>query len=184
LLAKIPYASFSLAEDLEFGIELGMQGVRVAYADEAHSDGEMVSSEKNARGQRRRWEQGRMAILRSRTLPLLKQAVVARSRVCLDLALDLLVLPISYVAANVALLTAAGALLAPAGAMSSPWFWLGVACFGTLVLHIFRGWQLSGTGLRGLLDLVRAPFFLLWKIAVVFRGKRATSWVRTDREGT
>jgi 1,2-diacylglycerol 3-beta-glucosyltransferase len=184
LLRQVPYASFSLAEDLEFGIELGLHGVRVAYADEAHSDGEMVSSEKNARGQRRRWEQGRMAILRSRTLPLLKQAITKRSRVCLDLAFDLLVLPLSYVALNAVLLMGAGLLFAPAGARPGPWFWLGALCVGTLIVHILRGWQLSGAGARGLLDLARAPFFLLWKLAVMFTGRRATTWVRTNREGS
>jgi 1,2-diacylglycerol 3-beta-glucosyltransferase len=184
LLEQVPYGSFSLTEDLEFGIELGMRGMRVAYADEAWCDGEMVTGGANANSQRRRWEQGRAAILRSRTLPLLKRAVSARSFVCLDLALDLLVLPLSYVALNAAALTGAGWLLAPANARNGPWFWLGLACCAALVLYILRGWQLSNTRLRGLLDLLRAPFFVIWKLAVMFRGRRATEWVRTKREGS
>jgi cellulose synthase/poly-beta-1,6-N-acetylglucosamine synthase-like glycosyltransferase len=183
LLQQVPYTSFSLTEDLEFGIELGMRGMRVAYADEAHCDGEMVSSEKDARSQRRRWEQGRTAILRSKTLPLLKRAVTARSLVCLDLALDLLVLPLSYVALNAAALAAAGWLLAPAGARIGPWFLAGLLCCTALGLYVLRGWQLSGAGVRGLFDLLRAPFFLIWKLAVMFRGRRTTEWVRTKREG-
>jgi cellulose synthase/poly-beta-1,6-N-acetylglucosamine synthase-like glycosyltransferase len=183
LLLQVPYASFSLTEDIEFGIELGMRGLRVAYADEAGCDGEMVSGGPNARSQRRRWEAGRIAILRSWTLPLLKQALVARSLTCLDLALDLLVLPLSYVAINVVALTVAGWLLAPEGAGISSWSWLGLASCTAIGLYILRGWQLSGAGLRGLLDLLRAPFFLLWKLAVMFRGRRTTEWVRTKREG-
>lgn len=184
LLEDVPYTSFSLTEDLEFGIELGMRGMRVAYADEAHCDGEMVSGEQAARSQRRRWEQGRSAILRTKTLPLLKQAVAKRSLVCLDLAMDLLVLPLSYVVLNAAALTAAGWLLAPAEARTGPWFWTGLLCFAGLGAYVLRGWQLSGAGLRGLLDLMRAPFFLLWKIAVMFRSRRATEWIRTRREGS
>jgi cellulose synthase/poly-beta-1,6-N-acetylglucosamine synthase-like glycosyltransferase len=182
LLEQVPYASFSLTEDLEFGVELGMRGIRVAYADEAHCNGEMVSGEKDARSQRRRWEQGRLALVRNRTLPLLKQAATARSLVCLDLALDLLVLPLSYVALNAAALTAAGWLLASAGPRTGPWFWTGLACCGALAIYILRGWQLSNTGVRGLLDLLRAPFFLLWKLAVMLRGRRTDEWVRTNRE--
>jgi cellulose synthase/poly-beta-1,6-N-acetylglucosamine synthase-like glycosyltransferase len=182
LLEQVPYASFSLTEDLEFGIELGMRGIRVAYADEAHCNGEMVSGEKDARSQRRRWEQGRLALVRNRTLPLLKHAATARSLVCLDLAMDLLVLPLSYVALNATALTAAAWLLAPAGARIGPWLWTGLMCCTALVVYILRGWQLSNTGVRGLLDLLRAPFFLLWKLAVVFRGRRTTEWVRTNRE--
>jgi cellulose synthase/poly-beta-1,6-N-acetylglucosamine synthase-like glycosyltransferase len=181
LLEQMPYASFGLTEDLEFGIELGMRGIRVAYADEANCDGEMVSGEKDSRSQRRRWEQGRIAVLRDKTLPLLKQALLKRSAVCLDLAMDLLVLPLSYVALNAAALAAAAWLLAPFD--TGPWFWTGVACCGALVLYILRGWQLSGTGSRGLLDLLRAPFFLLWKLAVMFRSRRSNEWVRTNREG-
>jgi len=179
LLQRVPYASYSLAEDLEFGIELGTRGIRVAYADEAHCDGEMVSGEKAARSQRRRWEQGRAALLRSSVLPLLKRAVTKPSLMCLDLALDLLVLPLSYVALNILALLAIAWLLTPATA----WPWTGLLCLLALVLYVLRGWQLSGTGIRGLIDLMRAPFFLVWKLAVMLRGRRTTEWVRTNREG-
>jgi cellulose synthase/poly-beta-1,6-N-acetylglucosamine synthase-like glycosyltransferase len=182
LLEQVPFERFSLTEDVDYGIDLGMRGVRIAYADEARCDGEMVSGGTNARSQRRRWEQGRMAILRSRLLPLLKRAMADHSLVCLDLALDLLVLPLSYVALNAAALTVAGWLLTPAGS-NGAWFWLGPLCCAALVLYVLRGWQLSNTGMRGLLDLLRAPFFLLWKLAVMFRRQRSTEWVRTNREG-
>ena len=45
LLKKVPYEAYSLTEDLEYGIDLGLAGFRVAYADEAHSDAEMVTNE-------------------------------------------------------------------------------------------------------------------------------------------
>jgi cellulose synthase/poly-beta-1,6-N-acetylglucosamine synthase-like glycosyltransferase len=182
LLEKVPYSAFSLTEDLEYGITLGMHGYRVAYADEAHSDAEMVSGEKESRKQRQRWEGGRFALIRSRTLPLLVLAVRARSLICLDLALDLLVLPLSYVALNVvALLVLALLVGGPAG---GAWAWLALGCIAVLVLHILRGWQLSGSGLQGLLDLARAPGFLLWKIVVMLRGGDSKEWVRTKREGS
>jgi cellulose synthase/poly-beta-1,6-N-acetylglucosamine synthase-like glycosyltransferase len=183
LLQQVPYASYTLAEDLEFGIELGMHGVRVSYADEAGCDGEMVSGEKAARSQRRRWEQGRAALFRGKTLPLLRQAVVSRSLVCLDLALDLLVLPLSYVALNGVALAVAGWFLTPAPLRPGPWAIVGAACCASLAVYVLRGWQLSGTGMRGLIALLRAPFFLLWKVVVMLRGSRTTEWVRTNREG-
>lgn len=182
LLQRVPYASFSLTEDIEYGIELGMRGVRVAYADEADCDGEMVSREKDARSQRRRWEQGRAALLREKTLPLLKHAVRTRSLVCFDLALDLLVLPLSYVVLTALTLAATAWLLAPAGTGAGPWFWTGALSCAALVLYVLRGWQLSGSGLQGLLDLLRAPFFLLWKLLLMFRSRRTSEWVRTNRE--
>jgi len=182
LLREMPYSSFSLTEDLEYGIELGMRGIRVAYADEASCDGEMVSGAKQAGSQRRRWEQGRIALLRSRTLPLLRKAVAARSLVSLDLAMDLLVLPLSYVALSAAALTGVALAIAPAGERINSWFWLGVLSCAALVLYVLRGWQLSGTGTRGLLDLLRAPVFLVWKLVVMLLGRRTSEWVRTTRE--
>jgi cellulose synthase/poly-beta-1,6-N-acetylglucosamine synthase-like glycosyltransferase len=180
LLEQVPYRAFSLTEDLEYGIALGMAGFRVAYADEAHSDAEMVSGEKDSRKQRQRWERGRFQLMRSKTLPLLRQGLATRSRVCLDLALDLLVLPLSYVALNVvAFLVLAGVA---AGQVSAAWAWLAVGCCLALALHILRGWQLSGAGIRGLLDLGRAPFFLAWKLMVMLGGRESKEWVRTKRE--
>ena len=182
LLDAVPYQSFSLTEDLEYGIELGYCGHRVHYADEASSNAEMASNERAARKQRQRWESGRFQLIRSRTFPLLVQAARRRSRVCLDLTLDLLVLPLSYVTLAIALLT----LLALAGAMwrvSSPgWLWLALFCWLSVAGHILRGWQLSGVGPIGLIDLARAPLFLVWKLAVMLSSRDTAGWTRTTRE--
>lgn len=184
LLAKVPYQAFSLTEDLEYGIELGMAGYRVSYADEAHADAEMVSGEKDSRKQRQRWEQGRFSLIRTKTLPLLRQAIAGRCRVCLDLALDLMVLPLSYVVLNVLALLVVAAVLAIDSPHLGIWVWVGAGCSLALVVHILRGWQLSGAGLRGLLDLARAPFFLIWKILVMLSRRDSKEWVRTKREGS
>ena len=183
LLQRVPYNAFSLTEDLEYGIALGLAGFRVAYVDEAHSDAEMVSGEKESRKQRQRWERGRFALIRAKTMPLLRQALRKRSVVCLDLALDLMVLPLSYVALNVLALFAIVGLAAVAGQpFVGVWVWLGAGCVAALVLHILRGWQLSGAGLQGLLDLAWAPVFLIWKIVVMLSGRGSKEWVRTKRE--
>jgi 1,2-diacylglycerol 3-beta-glucosyltransferase len=183
LLEKVPYAAFSLTEDLEYGITLGMKGYRVAYADEAHSDAEMVAGEKDSRKQRQRWEHGRFSLVRSCTLPLLGQAIRKGSPVCLDLAFDLLVPAMSYVALNVAaLLTMATVSAITGGSMA--WVWVGLACLVALLLHILRGWQVSGSGMQGLLDLARAPGFVIWKLVIMLRGGGTKEWVRTKRGGS
>jgi 1,2-diacylglycerol 3-beta-glucosyltransferase len=55
---------------------------------------------------------------------------------------------------------------------------------GSVGVYVLRGWSVSGTGPRGLLDLGLSPFYVAWKIALRFRRPpRATSeWVRTERE--
>jgi hypothetical protein len=86
------------------------------------------------------------------------------------------------VALNIAL------LIGLAGAASlwdptlQPWLWLGLMCAASLCLHVLRGWQLSGVGWRGLLDLLRAPWFVLWKLLLMLRTRDSAEWVRTQRE--
>ncbi|MGB5082055.1 MAG: glycosyltransferase family 2 protein [Burkholderiales bacterium] len=182
LLRQVPYRAFSLAEDIEYGIDLGLAGYRVHYADEAQVAAMMVPGEPAARSQRRRWEDGRLRLIRSRTLPLLQAAKGSGGWVCLDLALDLLVLPLSYVAINVAaLIVLAGVALLWEPSMES-WLWLGLGCGMSLLLYVLRGWQLSGVGMRGLVDLARAPFFVLWKVLLMLRAHDSAEWVRTKRE--
>jgi len=182
LLARVPYQAFSLTEDLEYGIDIGLAGYRVAYADEARADADMVSSEAIASKQRQRWEAGRFLLVRSRTAGLLKMALRRRDAVCTDLALDLLVLPLSYVALNVLGLTVLSVLasllnLAPIG-----FLWIGLGCCCCLVAYVARGWWLSGVGARGFIDLLGVPWFLLWKVLLMVRRGKSKEWVKTGRE--
>jgi cellulose synthase/poly-beta-1,6-N-acetylglucosamine synthase-like glycosyltransferase len=184
LLRRMPYRYFSLAEDLEYGIALGLAGCRVHYADEAHVDGEMVVGAALARQQRQRWEDGRLRLVRTHALPLLYQALRRRSGLCLDLALDLLLLPLSYVTLSIALLIAAAAFLQRLGLAGPGWLWLGGACTAVLAVHVLRAWQLSGVGRQGLLDLLHVPAFIAWKLRVMLGRRDSRGWVSTKREGT
>jgi 1,2-diacylglycerol 3-beta-glucosyltransferase len=184
LLREVPHDAFSIVEDLEFGIRLGEAGHRVHYADEAHVYGEMVSSERASRSQRERWEKGRAQMRRRHGFRLLKRAVLGRDRLLFDLAIDVLMPPLS---------TLAGVTVLGLGAAAAVHIWAGGAslalglwgaCAGFLVLYGVRGWQLSGTGLRGLVSLFYAPVYLVWKLTLPFRRSTgpAGEWVRTTRE--
>jgi 1,2-diacylglycerol 3-beta-glucosyltransferase len=182
LLLQVPYEAYSLAEDIEYGIELGLAGERVHYVDEAHVAAAMVSGEQASRSQRQRWESGRWQLICSRVLPLLRAALHRPSRVCADLAMDLLVPPLAQVAVIIMLLAVLAGI---AGAMvpaTLPWLWIATGCAFAVALYVLRGWQLSGIGIRGLLDLARAPVFIAWKIALMISAKSPTEWVRTGRE--
>jgi cellulose synthase/poly-beta-1,6-N-acetylglucosamine synthase-like glycosyltransferase len=182
VLRQVPYRAFSLTEDIEYGIDLGLAGYRIEYADEAHVDGEMVSRGKDARIQRQRWEAGRFQLIRSRTVPLLRAAFQRRDRICLDLALDLLVLPLSFVALSTLVLLIAAAVADAWWPSLRAWLWVAVGCCVSLTCYVMRGWQLSGTGVRGLLDLAASPVFLAWKVILMASRREAQGWVRTDRE--
>ena len=182
LLQQIPYSSFSLAEDIEYGIALGLAGHRVWYAGEAEAAQHMPADPQVARKQRQRWEFGRFRLIRTCTLPLLRAALTRPSGVCLDLALDLIVLPITYVALNVGALLLLALLANWLWPGSRGWIELSLAYSAAIVLYVVRGWSLSGTGLRGLLDLIGAPIFVLWKLMLMLTSRPQAEWVRTERK--
>jgi len=184
LLEEVPHNAFSIVEDVEYGLRLGEAGYRVHYADEAHVYGEMVTSAAAASSQRRRWEEGRKDLVRRNGLRLLRLGLAQRKPVLLDLALDLLVPPLS----RIAVASVAGALAASALSLASGRAALSSVSFGfcvlAVILYVLRGWSLSGTGLRGLLDLGLAPVYVAWKASLRLRkaSRPTSSWVRTKRE--
>ena len=183
VLRDHPPKAFSIVEDLEYGIHLGYAGIRVEYAYDALVVGDMAVSESASRSQRRRWERGRKDLIRAHVGSLLVQAFSRRDLKLLDLALDLLVPPI----AQLVLLSAAGIALTLAAGTAfplrfAPFAW--GAAFGGIVIHVLRGWSLAGVGPAGLLDLLWAPVYVIWKLTLRFRdhGKSPEEWVRTTRE--
>jgi len=184
LLREVHYDAFSVVEDLEYGIRLGERGQRIHYAAEAHVYGEMPRSSQASRSQRLRWERGRRKMARLHAPRLLGMSFARRDPVLFDLALDLLVPPLSTLTA----VSAAGLLASIALAVSSgTWgpsiiLWAAAAVF--IAGYVLRGWALSGTGARGLLALTCAPAFVIWKMALLLkRSERRDEWVRTAREG-
>jgi 1,2-diacylglycerol 3-beta-glucosyltransferase len=185
LLREVPHDAFSIVEDVEYGIRLGRLGHRVWYVDEAHVLGEMVATEAESRSQRRRWEGGRLQLARTHGLRLLVDALRGRDPILLDLAMDVLVPPLSYVAlasaAGAAVAGVAVALGAAGGIVLVPWG----ACLAFLAAYVARGVVLSGAGARGFLDLAVAPVYVAWKVALAIRSPKKANdeWVRTTRAG-
>jgi cellulose synthase/poly-beta-1,6-N-acetylglucosamine synthase-like glycosyltransferase len=180
-LRRVPYSAYSVTEDLEYGIALGLAGERVHYAEDAQVAAVMESAEGIARRQRLRWEDGRFDLIRSKVLPLLRKALRKRSRVCLDLALDLALLPLSYVALQVAALGVLAMIAAFLQPSLLPWVWVAVFSAGCLLCYVLRGWQLSGRGLAGFGDLLHVPYYLLWKLRLLLSRHDRHQWVPTQR---
>jgi GT2 family glycosyltransferase len=185
LLREVPHDAFSVVEDVEYGIRIARAGYRVWYVGEARVLGEMVSSERASRSQRRRWEGGRWALARQHAARLLGEALRTRDGIRLDLAADLLVPPLTYVvvACAVGLTTSVAWWLLAAGPWwaAAPWT---LACVA-LALYVARGAWLSRIGPRAILDLMWAPVYMVWKVALALRSSpsREREWVRTAREG-
>lgn len=188
VLKEVPHEAFSIVEDVEYGIRLGLAGHRVHYSGHAKVYGEMVASEEGSRSQRSRWEGGRLALVREHALPLLREAWRRKSVVLLDLAADLLVPPLTYVVIATFGGTAVALTWVAFGGgawwAAVPW----VVASGLLLVYVGRGIWLAGVGPRAVVDLAYAPVYMAWKVALAARTATKQSapdaeWVRTAREG-
>lgn len=184
VLRRVPHDATSIVEDLEYGIKLGEAGYRVHYAWESGVLGDMPTLGRTSESQRRRWEQGRSALARAHGWRLLREGLKRRDGIVLDLAVDLLLPPLTWLVLVAAAGTAAAvawhrALGIPAIAVF-PW----ILSSGFLALYVLRGLSLSGTGLRGVLALFWAPIYMAWKVGLLLTRFRhdGVTWVRTARE--
>jgi 1,2-diacylglycerol 3-beta-glucosyltransferase len=182
-LRRVPHRSYSLVEDVEYGIQLGMRGIRVAYVGEAEVRGEMVAGRKGSESQRRRWEQGRQRLIAQYVPTLLTRAIRERSGLLLDLALDILTPPLSNIAGYTVLGSAGAAAIVITGlgqpAALIPW---SLALAG-LAIYVGSGVRMSSRGPQVLVSLLHAPKYALWKLALGRSSSEAKNneWVRTTR---
>lgn len=188
-LERFPHKAYGLVEDVEHGLALGRGGVRVTAVVDAHVLGEMVSGGKASESQRRRWEDGRKKLKKDILPGVIKDALSTRSALLLDLALDLLIPPLSSVAVLVVVAlgvavarvvyvsVAAGSVVVDALSLCAliPSVLLG--------LYVVRGMQLSGLGWKSVVVLAKAPAYVAWKILLKLKGTpKKDEWVRTARE--
>ncbi len=184
LLERHPWTAFSMAEDLEYTIDLRVAGIRPAFARGAIVRGPVAASGRNADVQRARWEGGRLRIARAAFPRLMREIVGRRRWSLLDAAVDLAVPPLGLLAAialsgTVAQGVATATRLAPMWSLV-PWATslVGIAGFVLIGLHA------AGAPRSVYRSLMWSPGFVarkaLGSVAVV-RSARRDVWVRTGR---
>ena len=182
VLRRVPPRAFSIVEDVEYGAALGLERIRVMYVAEAEVHGDMPASSAASKTQRERWEGGRLELIRTLVPSLVRASRGSGWSIPFDLALDLLVPPLTLLAGLIMLGTIASIALSLFGLASAlasaPWL-IAAAC---LTLYIVRGAVVSGVGPRVVFDLAWAPVYAIWKISLLLRPKRVPGeWVRTAR---
>ncbi len=184
LLREVPHDAFTIVEDVEYGIRVGLAGHRVYYAGDARVFGQMPATARASRTQRQRWEGGRLTLVRHHAGPLLGAALRRRNAVLLDLAADLLVPPLSYVALGAMSGAAVTAYRYARGSGAAWALWPWCVALAGITVYVARGVWLARVGPRVVLDLLCVPFYMVWKVAVALRRvPRKGEWVRTAREG-
>lgn len=184
LLRRVPPRAYSLVEDVEYGIALGLAGVRVQYLAEAVVRGDMPATAAASESQRERWEHGRWATAWSHLPSLWRAWRAGGGRVPLDLAADLLVPPLTTLAAAVGAgtLVSLAAYRTGSATVVAPAFWIVALAF--MFAYVCRGVVLAGAGWGVVRDLAWVPAFAMWKLALALRRRPSSGeWVRTMRAG-
>ena len=177
-----------LVEDMEFQLELLLDGVYVEYEPAAAVLAEMPHTLAASTTQHQRWEQGRRQI-RSRFVPLLARRVVRpvgrRRRVAaVDALADMIVPPLSLLAAATgaaATLSAAAAVVAPtAFRRSNALFGAGLVV--VVSVHVATALRLVHAPAAAYRALLQAPRLAAWKFMLMVRPARSDGeWIRTKR---
>lgn len=174
------WQSFSAVEDAEQHLKLLFAGQRVAFMAEARVHGHMPATFAAARDQQRRWEGGRLYLLRRYARPLVvasfRQGNLSPAVALIELALP----PLSLLGVSgVATAALAAAFASEAAAIAG-----GLALAG-LAAYVVIGLLGSGLAPKTYLALAHAPRFILWKLWLylgeLYR-RSEPAWTRTLRD--
>jgi len=180
VLERIGWRSFSGTEDAEQHIRLVLAGVRVTFAQEAAVYGHMPASLKLAQSQQRRWEAGRLALLRRYWLQLIAATLLRRNASAGVALIDVALPPLSIIAAGECALLCL-ALLLGAGFEAV----LALAVLTGLGFYVVVGFHFARLPACALLALGHAPVYVFWKLWLYARELPRTTepiWIRTSRD--
>lgn len=185
VLKRVPWSAYSQSEDLEYGLDLLLQGISVDFAPEALVLATMPSSAKNAESQRSRWEAGRLPIIKRYAMRLFVAAVAQRSFKIFDALLDLLTPALVNLIGLTVLLSVVNFALWLTGV--APWWyalaWVILTVAG--ILHMVIGVMVPGADQSLRNTIVHIPRYALWKMLLYLRlikRGHTKEWVRTTRE--
>jgi hypothetical protein len=171
-----------LTEDVEFQLELLLDGELVGFLPDAVVEAEMPTTLEGARTQNERWERGRLQLARRYVPELARRAVhpATGQRVAtVDAILDQLVPPLSVLAAGTTVVASAATVLRSRTAARLGWFALAALAF-----HVVAGLGVARAPRAVYAALLRAPRLVGWKVVLWVRmlARRGdVAWTRTAR---
>ncbi|MGH3029510.1 MAG: glycosyltransferase family 2 protein [Gaiellaceae bacterium] len=180
LLERHPWRAFTLAEDVEYHLELVTAGEHVSFAAEAFVRSPMPTSLGESSEQRIRWESGRWELARVRTPRLIAAAVRTRDVRRLHSGLELLVPPTSLLLAGNAATLALAALLGSRRSRA-----LAAGNVAAQLCFVLGGLRLVKAPRDVYRALAFAPILAAHSLTLharILAGRGPTRWLRTERE--
>ncbi len=185
-LRTVPWNSFSLNEDLEYGLMLLLRGVNVEFAPEAEVFAMMPAKAGNAESQRARWEGGRFPVISGYGPRLLGQAFSTNSFRSLDAFIELITPAFVNLFGAAMFLFLMNAVLWLAGFDGFGIFavlWGAAVSLG--LFHVLVGLYSVGADRSLYRAFLYIPRYAVWKILLYTKLMRRGSteeWVRTTRD--
>ena len=180
-----PWKAWSLTEDLEYGLYLMLNDVKIDFAPEANIWAQMPVQAKNAESQRTRWEMGRYPLIKKYSGKFLKKFFTKGSFKYLDTFLELISPPLVNLLLFIVMMFTlnTGLWLLGLETLAFAWIWLAITIMGAL--HLLFGMLAAGADKQMYKSILYIPMYVFWKVKVygtaLFKG-RSQQWIRTTRE--
>ena len=184
-VGTVDLAHGHLVEDMKLGLDLAAAGYAPVFCEDAGVRSDFPESTTGAESQRRRWEHGHLAMLAASGRHLLDRRVLGNPNL-LAMTLDVLVPPLTLLAACIAAVVVLGALVAALGFGLAP-LAVSAASGVLLVLATAVAWAAHGRQALPARAALKIPGYMLGKVGLYPRalaGKSEQEWVRTDRTRT
>lgn len=185
-LRDIPWNTYSLNEDLEYGLLLLLKGVNVDFAPETNVLATMPAQASNAVSQRSRWEKGRFPVIKKYSMRLLLGSFSKISYRLFDAFIELVTPAFVNLFGFALLMFCLNGLFLSFGIYSSKLFlflWGIVLSLG--LIHVTVGLFVAGADRKLLKAFFYIPKYALWKLMVYSRiisSQSQNEWIRTTRE--
>ncbi len=186
LITEYPWRAYSQTEDLEYGLNLLLNGVTTIFAPEAVVNAIMPSNPANAETQRARWEMGRLPVVKKYCLRLFSEALKKRSMVLLDSFVDLISPAFVNLFCCTVLMLTVNILFMVLNfdfSITILSIWLALLFFQ--IFYVLSGLKIAGADRNTYKALYNVPRYAVWKFLLyaklAFKG-HSKLWIRTTRE--
>ncbi len=184
LLREIPWQAWSLTEDVEYGLILMLQDVRIEFAPQATVWAQMPLNSANAVSQRTRWESGRIDVKQTYAKRFLKEALRRPSFLFFDVWVDLITPPFVTLMLWTLIGVVVSALLWAFGWMPILYGFLWAGLFLMGIIHLITS-MIAGHADKAMYrSLLYIPLYAMWKMGVKVRAltkSKELNWIRTAR---
>jgi len=186
ILEKYPWRAFSVAEDVEYGINLLKNGVKVKFVDNVRVMSEFPADYEQLQIQRTRWAHGNLGFSKRHAIKFICQGIRDGNLTLFDSGVTLLIIsrPLVLLIVFLALLFSVLSWWVASGVLSNNTIIAAIIIFSIYLAYFLIGIITMGLSKKRISLLVRTPLVVLKLIGIAFRGlvgNRSIAWVRSPR---